>query len=273
MILFLLAGGRAFAQETIANDDFNLRLNSAGITSLKNARDQEDVEFIRDGGTLGHVQVRYRMEEGPWLDFKTESLSDRRTINLAAGEAAPQVLMVYNGSGWYDYDADLELTERFRLDGDALIWTLHFRNVTDKPVEIAEFALPLPFDVRDGGRIVMDSEIAGMESRISWTPAERKGQVLIMTSLDRCPLYEPAQHERNFEKAGLEERGTENGVSVVYLHSAGQSVPGGKSSAGAPPARTRLLLTPKFTPGDEITYAFEFRWTGLSPAASVPYHK
>jgi len=267
VILFLLAGGRAFAQETIANDDFNLRLNSAGIVSLKNVRGPEGVEFIRDGGTLGHVQVRYRMEEGPWLDFKTESLSDRRTINLAAGAAAPQILLVYNGSGWYDYDAELELTERFRLDGDALIWTLHFRNVTDKPVEIVEFALPLPFDARDGGRIVMDSEIAGMESRISWTPAERKGQVLILTSLASCPLYEPAQHERNFKKAGLEELRTDKGVPIVYVHSGGKAAPGEKNSAEAPPAHTRLLLTPKFTPGDEITYAFAFRWTGLSPAA------
>lgn len=268
VILFVLACGRAFAQETIANDHFILRLNSAGIASLKNVRGPEDVEFIRDGGTLGHVRVRYRMEEGPWLDFKTESLSDRRTINLAAGAAAPQILMVYNGSGWYDYDAELELTERFRLDGDALIWTLHFRNVTDKPVEIAEFALPLPFDVRDGGEgIVMDAKIAGMGSRISWTPADRKGQALILTSLDSCPLYEPAQHERNFKKAGLEEIRTENGVPVVYVHSGGKTAPGGKSSAEAPPTHTRLLLSPKFTPEDEITYVFEFRWTGLSPTA------
>lgn len=54
--------------------------------------------------------------------------------------------MVYNESGWNDYYADIELTQRFRVEGNALYWTIHPRNLTHKPLLLGDVILSLPFN-------------------------------------------------------------------------------------------------------------------------------
>ena len=263
-IIILGFGGLTLSgREMITNERFALETSTAGITSLKSGGERAGMEYLRRGTTLGHVRLRYRMVEGNWLEFDTASLSGKRAVNRAAAAAAPQILIVYNGSGWYDYFAELELTERFRLDGDSLIWTLHFRNVTDKPIEIAEFALPIPFDVREegapsgtaGAGLAVKAVLAGTKSSVSWARPDGVFPDLVMTPVDRCPSFEPAQHERNFAAAEIVDFRTENGIPTAYIHAPGQSSSGNRG--GAP-----LKLWPKFTPDDEITYVFKFRWDG-----------
>ncbi|MHB8095123.1 MAG: hypothetical protein ACYDH0_09285 [Candidatus Aminicenantales bacterium] len=262
-IIILGFGGLPLSgREVIRDERFALETNTAGITSLKSGLERSGVEYLRRGTTLGHVRLRYRMGEGNWLEFDTEALSDKRAVNRAAAASAPQFLIVYNGSGWYDYFAELELTERFRLDGDSLIWTLHLRNVTDKPIEIAEFAMPLPFDVREdassgtaGAGLAVKAVLAGTKSSVSWTRPDGVFPGLVMTPVDRCPAFEPAQHERNFAAAEIVDFRTEKGIPTAYLRAPGKASSGNRG--GAP-----LKLWPKFTPDDEITYVFRFRWEG-----------
>ena len=247
-------GAPAAAQESVANKYFSLQFNSAGVTSLKRSPLTIAKDFILQDKTLGDIIVRYRMGDQAWQDFITAEMVETRTIKQGAQQAASQQIIVYNGSGWYDYYADLELTTRLRLEGDALFWTLHFRNVTHKPVEIGNFLLPLPFDSHKS--LKMKSFIAGHGSYLTWSPNQAEEPVLVMTPVEKCPLFEPAQTERNFAPVSLEyldEKG-------VYIHSLllGDNNAAQNRKGNLP--QTSHILTPKFTPGDEITYAFKFRW-------------
>lgn len=252
------------AGEAALNHHFKLEFDHAGITSLKCTYDGLGTEHIAAGKTLGHIKARYRMGSGEWQDFVTQKMRDEWTVNQGAEDGAPQRLVVYNGSGWYDYYADLELTERFRLEDDVLFWTMHLRNLTHKPIDIADLILPLPFnqenrgpgDRTTPGRLILRQFIWDHGAYLYLKREDGQGPCLLMTPVEKCPYFEPAQTERNFKPSKLEYADAEG----VYIFSAGQA--SGLPQRGIPafPTHTSLKLTPKFTPGDEITYGFKFRW-------------
>jgi hypothetical protein len=89
-----------------------------------------------------------------------------------------------------------------------------------------------------------------------------------MTPMETCPPYEPAQHERNFSPARLECVERKDGIETVYLHSASRGASAQEKAGGRQGPHTSLVLTPKFTPGDEVTYVLKFVWADSSgPAA------
>lgn len=81
--------------------------------------------------------------------------------------------------------------------------------------------------------------------RFRMEDAEWQETIGDLSFLNKCPLFEPAQTERNFTSAAL----VDADESGIFLF----------SSQKRPPS-ANLILTPKFTPGDEITYGFSFRW-------------
>ncbi len=252
VLIFLLIPARE-AEGSMINLFFKLEMDHAGITSLRGISDGIQTEFIAPGRVLGHVFARYRMLGNPWREFNTEIMTDRWTVRQGADGGALQQVVVYDGSGWYDYFADLELTERFRLEEDVLYWTIHFRNLTHKPIEIERLFLPLPFDSIGLG---VQSAAPESGSSVQWTRKDGRGRSLVMTAPDHCPYFEPAQTERNFTPAKIESR-DENGVSLVSSSSNSSWV----DDENKIYQNTKsLILTPKFSPGDEITYVFEFRW-------------
>ncbi len=243
-----------------------LRFDPAGISSLKRVNDKYDTDYIRKGATLGHMIVRYRMPEEPWKELRTEKIDEaRRQVRISSrnGET-PHQYVVYNASGWDDYFADLELHERFREEGNALYWTLHFRNLTHKPLELGDIVLPLPFNsgprwdktVMYTQRVVPHRFISGHGSFLYWMRPNSEGPYLVMTPVAECPLFESSTNERNFKPAKLEYFDR----SGVYIHSAA-SLPDAIAKGGSwRQIPTSAILTPKFSPDDELTYVFKFRW-------------
>jgi len=249
-----VSASTAAFQDRATNDHFELRFGPAGISSLKRSPMRSIEDLISPGGNLGDIVLKYRMLDQEWQDFVTARMADARTIKQAGGISANERIILYNGSGWYDYFADLEFTCRFRLEGDTLYWTLHLRNVTHKPVEIGSFYLPLPFSAgaaRDSGSL-----IAGNGSFLIFERNKDQTEYLVMTPIEECPLFEPAQTERNFAPVALED---EDGGGI-FIHSARAEAGALKSHEEGNLPRTHHLLTPKFTPGDELTYGFKFRW-------------
>jgi hypothetical protein len=241
-------------QDRATNDHFDLHFGPSGISSLKRSPLRSAEDFISPGGNLGDIVLKYRMLNQEWQDFVTAGMDDVRTIKQAGRVSPTERIIVYNGSGWYDYFADLEFTCRLRMQGDTLYWTLHLRNVTHKPVEIANFYLPLPFSTDVAKESVV--LIAGHASFLTWKTNQDPRGSLVMTPIEKCPLFEPAQTERNFAPVALEgadDRG-------IYIHSARVDAASLENRSGGNLPRTSHLLTPKFTPGDEITYGFKFRW-------------
>lgn len=251
-----------------SSSPFLLQFGSQGIISLKERGDRFDTEFIQEGSTLGHVVVRYRMKGGKWQEFSTKNIppTRRRIISSSPDneETTPHFLIIYNESGWDDYFADLEFTQRFRVMGQALYWTLHLRNLTHKPLEIGDFILELPFNTQPRWdkeimytkRVYPHQFISGHGSFIFWMRPNSQGRFLLMTPVQECPLFEDARMERNFKPAKLEyidRRG-------VYLHSKLTIDEAIKKGGNWRQDSTSLILTPKFSPQDEITYIFKFTW-------------
>ncbi len=261
----LISGSWALCQEDAPGRHFRLRFNEAGITSLKRMNDTHDTEYIAEDQVLGHISIRYRMLKAGWQEFSTRTVSnERRRVRSSPDEDAPRHLVGYNESGWDDYFADLEVLEGFRVEGDALYWTLHFRNLTHKPLELGDVILPLPFNsearwdktVMYTRRVTPHRWISGHGSFLFWMRPNSEGPYLVMTPVQECPLFESARNERNFKPAQLEF----SQRNSVYIHSAAQGEEDRARGGNWRQPQTGAVLTPKYSPGDELTYMFKFRW-------------
>jgi len=149
--LLILAVCRvAMAQQPAPTAKFRVEFDKSGITSLKLAGDKYDTDYIADEGTLGHVRIRYNMGETEWRQFSTDDPKNKyeRLRDERSGRTLQQLAVIYNPQQWIrnEYYADLEVTERFHVEADALYWTIFVRNPTHKPIELGDIFLPLPFN-------------------------------------------------------------------------------------------------------------------------------
>src|SRR5689334_22186801 len=195
---------------------FGVQLDRSGITSLKFVGDKFDTDYISGDATLGHVRVRYKMGENEWREFSTEDSANKyqRLPDARSGRALQQLSVVYNPQSWIkkEYYADLELTERFRVEPDAVFWTIFIRNPTHKPIELGDVFLPLPFntskrwdkDITYTQRVVQHQYISGHGSFVYWMRPNGEGPYLVMTPVAKCPLFEPTRSEMNFAPGKLE---------------------------------------------------------------------
>jgi hypothetical protein len=131
----LLAASSTPAQTpALPTGQFRVQFDKAGITSLKYNGDQFDTDYIADESTLGNVRIRYKMGENEWREFSTEDPKNKvqKLPDARSPKALQQLAIVYNPQSWLrnEYYADLELTERFRVETDALYWTIFVRNPT-----------------------------------------------------------------------------------------------------------------------------------------------
>ena len=264
-LILLLHTSLFSAQESAGGGLFKVQFGSGGILSLKRANDRYDTEYIARNRVLGHVNIRYKMGENEWRQFSTADGKNKfRQLPGDATDPAPQYNVIYNESGWDDYYADLELTERFRVQGDALYWTIHFKNPTHKPLEMGDVVLPLPFnmekrwdkEISTTQRLVQHDFVSGHGSFLFWMRPNTEGPYLVMTPVAVCPLFEPAALERNFAPAKFE---YSDGAGF-YIHSAFRGEEDRKRGGNWRQPQTSHVLSSKFTPNDELTYTFKFRW-------------
>jgi hypothetical protein len=247
---------------------FRVQVDNAGITSLKYAGDQFDTDYIADEATLGHVRVRYKMGENEWREFSTEDPKNKvqRLPDSRSRKALQQLAVVYNPQNWIrnEYYADLELTEHFRVEADALYWTIFLRNPTHKPIVLGDVFLPLPFNtakrwdktITYEQRVVQHQFISGHGSFLYWMRPNGTGPYLVMTPLTNCPLFEPTRSEMNFAPGKLEyaDRGG------VYVLSGRRGEEDKARGGNWRQPQTMHTLTPTNSQRDGVTYAFKFRW-------------
>lgn len=256
------------AAQSAEKSQFELKFDDHGITSLKRSGDKVDTDFIADEATLGHVTVRYKMGENEWRQFSThdagnklERLRDDRSLRVSQ-----QLSVIYNPQDWRknEYYADLEVTERFRAESDALYWTIFIRNPTHKPIELGDIYLPLPFnssmrwdkDISYHQRVVRHEYISGNGSFVYWMRPTGDGPYLVMTPVAKCPLFEPTRSEMNFAPGKLEyaDRGG------VYILSGRRGEEDRAKGGNWRQPQTTHTLSPTNSQRDGITYAFKFRW-------------
>ena len=245
-------------------DKFDIHLGAAGLASLKHPDDPHQTEFIAKNQSLGHVGVRYRMPQSDWREFHTVSVPGEHQRLLDSSANPLHWLKVYNPSGWDDYFADLQFQERFRVQDSALYWTLHWRNLTHKPLELGDVVLPLPFnteprwdkEVMYHKRVTPHTFISGHGSFLFWMRPGGEGPFLVMTPVQECPLFESNRNERNFTPAQMEYIDREG----VYLHSKNTGARAAEKGGNWRQKHTSITLSPKYSPNDELTYMFKFQW-------------
>ncbi len=257
--------GQAAAVDVLRNDRFDLRLNLLGVTGLKCPGDAFDTEFVAPGRTLGEVTIRYRKGGGRWQDFVPGKSGERREISLTAAEAkkgfVSSVIDRYYmfHADFNDHYADLEFIQGFRLEGDALVWTIQLGNLSDENIEVGDIALATPFNseerwdpaISHNLRVVSHSFISGHASFLFWMRPNNVGPFLVMT-----PISGQGGLGAGFKPAKLEywdERG-------VYIHSAASGEAAERLGGNWRQPHTSLILGPKSSAASRIGYAFKFQW-------------
>ena len=150
---------------------------------------------------------------------------------------------------------DLNASESFQLQNNALIWTISLKNESARQLEIGDLALPIPFNTQYvwdktetyTKRLIPHTLIAGNGSFLFWMRTNTEGPYLVMTPAPGSGLeyFEP--------------RGFGRGVAY-YIHSAaaGEELQAKGGTWRLP--HTKILLQPSGQSGDSATYQFRFRW-------------
>jgi hypothetical protein len=85
---------------------------------------------------LGEVHLACRHPGEPWHDTATSASSDARTVAADRSGRPEAVTVSYaRDSAGPGGIRGLDLTERFALEADSLVWTLRLANRTDRPLE------------------------------------------------------------------------------------------------------------------------------------------
>lgn len=260
LIILVLSAFVLSGQEAPAPDQFLMKFDKAGVTSLRHANDQYDTDYIASDRTLGHVRARYKMGENDWREFSTTDPKNK--VEQLESDRA----VIYNPQSWQrnEYYADLELTERFHVEPDALIWTIFFRNPTHKPIVLGDIYLPLPFNtgprwdktIMYTQRVTEHKFISGHGSFIYWLRPNGEGPYLVMTPVSICPLFEPTRSEMNFAPAKLEYAD----YGGVYILAEQKGSEEKKRGGTWRQPQTSVTLTPTNSQRDGVTFAFKFRW-------------
>ncbi|HEX5324636.1 MAG TPA: DUF5695 domain-containing protein [Capsulimonadaceae bacterium] len=227
---------------------FVVRLDSGAIVSLKRAKDKFDTDYVRAGGRLGDVSLRYRHAGEEWQEAETSSLgisSIRRRSSDRATEYAVS-RRVLEGT-----TPAVDITTRFVFDGQALLWSVSLKNLTAQPIEIGDLAIPLPMNgvfrrnQPATAAVLKHGLVSGHGSHIFWMRSNSVGPFLTFMPVDGAHLeYWDASRE------GYK----------VYIHSLAAGAEAKARGCHWRQPNTSLTLAPAGQPNDSQTYSFRFDW-------------
>ena len=150
---------------------------------------------------------------------------------------------------------DLLVSEKFQLQGDALVWTILLQNNTDHPIEIGDLGVPLKFNTQYvwdktetyTKRVIPHSFIGGNGSFIFWMRTNSEGPYLVMapTADTSLEYFDQSRFDRGY---------------TAYIHSAAAADELRAKGGTWRLPNTRLTLAPKGQLGDSTSNGFRFRW-------------
>jgi hypothetical protein len=242
--------------EPFSSAVFTMEVHDGGIVSLKRSGDAFDTDYILAGKRLGDAVVRYRVAGCPWREVVTADLSDAAETRFhRAGDS--EYVVTYSLGG--RKRPELLLDMRLAFEGEALVWTLTFRNGAGRLLELGDVALPFPMNTdyvwdkeeTASRRVFLHSFISGHASFMFWMRCNSVGPYLVMTPLGRTQL-------EYFDDKG---RGAPfEGVYMAYVHSAVQDAVAKEKGCRWRQPNTGVTLAPRGAAGAEQTYGFKFSW-------------
>src|SRR5262245_20419957 len=143
---------------------------------------------------------------------------------------------------------DLKVAETFKLQDEALEWTVVLANEGSRPVEIGDLAVPLAFAERTGARgdiytkkLLRHALVNGHGSWVYWQRSNAVGPYLVLTPEDAAKF-------EYYESAG--------GVFTPYVHATAAT-----TAARAAGGTWRLPVSSlTLAPGTKTSYTFRFQW-------------
>ncbi len=277
-LTFLTAPVSAF-QSAAENEHFKLMFGDIGITALLRSADAYDTNYIRAGGVLGDIQLRYQMEGGKWQNVSAGRMADRLVPQVLQDGIGRLVVCLdryylYHGD-FNDHYSDLELDLLYRLEGNALYWIIRLRNLSGKPLTVGDLSIPLPFNTERRWdteemltrRVYPHRFISANGSFLFWMRPNSAGPYLVMTPLAESPSFEPGS---GFQPTKLEYF-NETGVFIHSEVSRGEAEHMGGSWRQP---STQVTLSPASSSGSEVAYGFKFRWAdGYEGVRDVLYEE
>ena len=253
------------SQATDGASPFLLEFDGPALTSLKFAGDELSTNYVAPGQKLGHVEITWRRNNGPWHSFHS-------------ADATPQSPGTYHAQD--DQGETLAVTVRLEPQNGLLRWTTILRNLSSDPIEIGDLALPLPMHSIAGGReagavsVLKHHFISGHGAFLFWMRSNSIGPYLVMTPerdthlefWDHQPIRPrptqaliPGQTTApapNTVAAGTGQRP----AFRAYVHSVavGETVQAAGGRWRQP--RTSVTLAPAGKPGADREYAFQLAW-------------
>jgi hypothetical protein len=232
---------------------FKLQFEKGGIKSLRDANDAFQTDYIAPTRQLGEVLLRYRGRDGSWQDLSTRALEqDKETIWKAGADGNSYTASYSAHDESYAKAPSLTLQSRFVSRGDQLEWKMTVRNVSKRPYELDDWALPLPMNTTFAANkpttqsVLKHSFISGDNSHLFWMRSNSVGPYLVMTTLPGTALeYWDARAARGYQ---------------VYIHSAAAGADAKAQGTRWRQKNTFLRLAPAGQKGDSRTYGFKFRW-------------
>jgi hypothetical protein len=218
LLLAVVSGsGLAFPQggqapsTPLSNEHFELVFGGVGVTSLSKTGDVFPTDYLRPGRPLGEVVLHYRAAGAErWSEAVTTTVNftvepqtgafDRELVWEIRPRAGRSGRVQRSGVDRAEAGAaaevrprlEIELRQRFRLEGERLVWDLLVTNKSDVAVEIGDLGLSL--DLRRGGGenvaaiyengVVKHHFVSGHGSWIFWQRPNGVGPYLVMTPRD-----------------------------------------------------------------------------------------
>src|SRR5438445_512704 len=165
--------------QSLRNSQFQVAYSPSGVTSLKHVQDKYDTDYVAAGRTLGDLLIRYRsvgakdwrvryLEGADWKEVNAPSsygvAADhanevafapvttsalRLEAQLQDGATAGIFEWAINGEGKKVVPTpEVHTSESFRLQDNALLWTISLQNTSANELEIGDLALPLQFNTQ-----------------------------------------------------------------------------------------------------------------------------
>lgn len=224
------------------SSQFAVRFEDGAIRSLRYAADTIDTEYALPSARLGDVVLRFRQGDGPWQDLETGGPSARRRTR-----SSPDGLehgMTVAGSG--TDTPEVEVT--FLVEEAALRWRVTVRNLSNRPLEVGDLAIPLPINPNreQVGRewvsvpVLRHGLVSGHGSFFFWMRSNSVGPYLTLT-------VDPGTKLEYWESRG---------GYRVFVHSAAAGAVAAERGCEWRQPNTSLLLPP----GADRSYGFTFRW-------------
>lgn len=230
-----------------ADSQFAVKFDRGTIVSLRRAGDAFDTDYVRPGGRLGDVTIRFRQPGGEWRSFESMGAEADHT-DSSSPDGARHIASYTVSIG---ERPALRVATGFTVERESVRWTLALENLGDAPLEIGDLALPLPMNTRFGQRgqpptaaVLKHCLVAGDGSFFFWMRRNSVGPYLTMTPAVGTQLeyWEPRPEYR------------------AFVHSVAAGAEASARGCKWRQPHTSVTLAPRGKSGHARSYGFDFNW-------------